>query len=131
MRFFEKGQELLLKAHLALVLLLVPDLVLKTQWIRGLIRHTTHSAVPSGLMQIQISVPNVETLGYYRPSLRDDEWQILLALDKNVRAPEKSDAHSARIGSQAIRPRCSHALADKFAIFEINNGDAMHPGGLD
>src|SRR5437588_2430382 len=57
------------------------------------IRKATHSAVPSGLMQFQISIPNVETLGYYRPSLRDDEWQILVALDKNVRAPEKSDAH--------------------------------------
>src|SRR2546421_6793329 len=67
------------------------------------VRHATLSAVPSGLMQFRISVPNVETLGYYRPSLRDDEWQILVALDilvrfsgpvnpeadKNVRAPEK------------------------------------------
>src|SRR5947209_10164313 len=44
------------------------------------VRHAAHSAVPSGLRQSQISVPNVETLGYYRPSLRDDEWQILVAL---------------------------------------------------
>src|SRR5947209_10200965 len=49
------------------------------------VRHATHSAVPSGLMQFQIPVPNVETLGYYRPSLRDDEWQILVALDILVR----------------------------------------------
>ena len=38
-------------------------------------------------MQFQISVPNVETLGYYRPSLRDDEWQILVALDKMSAVP--------------------------------------------
>jgi len=29
----------------------------------------------------------VETLGYYQPSLRDDEWQILATLDWKVRAP--------------------------------------------
>src|SRR2546421_10923009 len=48
------------------------------------VRHAAHSAVPSGLMQFQISVPNVETLGYYRPSLRDDEWQILMALASDI-----------------------------------------------
>src|ERR1035441_3747140 len=35
------------------------------------ISHGAHSAVPSGLRQSQISVPNVETLGYSRLSLRD------------------------------------------------------------
>src|SRR5437667_7573711 len=37
------------------------------------IRHTDHSAVPSGLIQPKTARPNVsiETLGYYRLSLRD------------------------------------------------------------
>ena len=30
---------------------------------------------------------SVETLGYYRPSLRDEEGQILAALNTNVPAP--------------------------------------------
>ena len=33
---------------------------------------------------------SVETLGYSRPSLRDEEGQILAALDKNVGAPPDS-----------------------------------------
>src|ERR1017187_8502435 len=37
---------------------------------KGRLRFTP-SAVPSGLRQSQISVPNVETLGYSRLSLRD------------------------------------------------------------
>ncbi len=31
--------------------------------------------------------PSIETLGYFHPSLRDEEPQILVALDRNVRAP--------------------------------------------
>jgi len=46
----------------------------------------TVSAVPSGLALTYDQAPNVETLGYYRPSLRDDEWQILVGLDWKVRA---------------------------------------------
>ena len=37
------------------------------------------SAVPSGLTTGYLSLPNVETLGYYRASLRDEE-QVLVAL---------------------------------------------------
>src|SRR6266436_1328862 len=33
----------------------------------------TVSAVPSGLVPANDRVPNVETLGYYRPSLRDEQ----------------------------------------------------------
>src|SRR6476620_10030910 len=53
-------------------------------------RACTVSAVPSGLGPCLLWVPNVETLGYYRPSLRDDERQILLTLDRNDRAPVQS-----------------------------------------
>ena len=48
------------------------------------------SAVPSGLTTGYLSLPNVETLGYCRASLRDEE-QILAALDRNVRAPRLSN----------------------------------------
>jgi len=43
------------------------------------------SAVPSGLTRLSSRYPNVETLGYYRPSLRDED-EILAALERNVRA---------------------------------------------
>jgi hypothetical protein len=36
-------------------------------------------------------------LGYSRPSLRDEEGQILAALDKNVRAPIKCEMQAARL----------------------------------
>ena len=45
------------------------------------------SAVPSGLEILETRVPNVETLGYSQPSLRDVVDEILAALDKRVRAP--------------------------------------------
>src|SRR2546430_16608667 len=70
------------------------------------VRHATHSAVPSGLMRFQISVPNVETLGYYRPSLRDGEWQILAIgqpcpriheMAKNARTPARWCSASAAL----------------------------------
>src|SRR5437879_4055148 len=48
------------------------------------------SAVPSGLTTGYLSLPNVETLGYCRASLRGEE-QILAALDRNVRAPRLSN----------------------------------------
>src|SRR6266702_309570 len=41
------------------------------------------SAVPSGLTIAYLRLPNVETLGYCRASLRDEE-QILVALDSTV-----------------------------------------------
>ena len=53
-------------------------------------------------------VPNVETLGYYRMSLRDKDLpgfagvlgdQILAALDKNVRAPMLAGKFSQPAGS--------------------------------
>ena len=65
----------------------------------------TVSAVPSGLAPTYNQAPNVETLGYYRPSLRDDELQIVVTLDKNVPAPTAvgsslrkiSDAHITKM----------------------------------
>src|SRR5712691_2373783 len=45
------------------------------------------SAVPSGLTTGYLVLPNVETLGYCRASLRDEE-QILVALDLSTPAPE-------------------------------------------
>jgi hypothetical protein len=40
---------------------------------------------PCGTCAPKLAPPNVETLGYYRPSLRDEEGQILVALDIPVR----------------------------------------------
>ena len=43
---------------------------------------------------------SVETLGYSRPSLRDEEGQILAALDRNVRAPvAQRHAPTNRVGA--------------------------------
>src|SRR5438128_196315 len=69
------------------------------------VRHATHSAVPSGLMQFQISVPNVETLGYYRLSLRDDELQMAVTLGKNVRAPTALGSSLRKISDAHRRPQ--------------------------
>ena len=41
-------------------------------------------AQTSGLLPLYTRAPNVETLGYCRPSLRDEERQILAALDFKV-----------------------------------------------
>src|SRR5258707_379457 len=49
---------------------------LKRQWVKvpkGRLKLCTQSAVPSGLIARQTAVPNVETLGYYRKSLRDKD----------------------------------------------------------
>src|SRR6266478_9294625 len=46
------------------------------------------SAVPSGLTAGYLSLPNVETLGYCRASLRDEE-QILAALELELCAPPR------------------------------------------
>ena len=66
---------------------------------KGRLTVGTVSAVPSGLAPTDDQVPNVETLGYYQPSLRDDEWQFLVALDLKIRAPaqrtEAADCKSA------------------------------------
>ena len=57
---------------------------------KGRLKLCTVSAVPSGLNARRTAVPNVETLGYYRKSLRDKdlrafcEWMVgsfLVALD--------------------------------------------------
>jgi len=46
------------------------------------------SAVPVGTYaHLNPRTQRVQTLGYCRPSLRDEDGQILAALDKNVRAP--------------------------------------------
>ena len=47
------------------------------------------SAVPSGLTTGYLSLPNVETLGYCRASLRDEE-QIPRALELELCAPPAS-----------------------------------------
>src|SRR5437773_5164877 len=46
------------------------------------IRHAEQSAVPSGLIAVAKPNPNAEALGYYHSSLRDDEIEILVALDE-------------------------------------------------
>src|SRR5207249_688014 len=49
---------------------------LNRQWVKvpkGRLKRCTKSAVPSGLIARRTAVPNVETLGYYRRSLRDKE----------------------------------------------------------
>src|SRR5437899_6577401 len=46
------------------------------QWIqvpKGRLNRCPWSAVPSGLNACRTAVPNVETLGYYRKSLRDKD----------------------------------------------------------
>src|SRR5947207_1630433 len=53
---------------------------------KGRPKDHTVSVVPSGLMTFCGRLPNVETLGYYRPSLRDED-AILVAADWKVRAP--------------------------------------------
>src|SRR5713101_924718 len=53
---------------------------------KGRLNEHPVSAVLSGLTPSYGQPPNVETLGYCRTSLRDED-EILVALDKNVRAP--------------------------------------------
>jgi len=46
------------------------------RWVKvpkGRLKLCTWSAVPSGLIACRMAVPNVETLGYYRKSLRDKD----------------------------------------------------------
>ena len=55
--------------------------VLDRQWAqvpKGRLRLCTRSAVPSGLIAHRAAVPNVETLGYCRKSLRDKDLPALL-----------------------------------------------------
>jgi len=54
------------------------------------------SAVPSGLAAHYRS-PNVETLGYSQPSLRDADREILLALDRKVCATRRPAAKAGAI----------------------------------
>src|SRR5436190_5341688 len=78
-------------------------------------------------MARRMAVPNVETLGYYRPSLRDDGFRILVTLDWKVRAPFRTSValsvtpHSAQA---SIRDSDFH-----FGIFSDNipNGDLPAP----
>src|SRR5438270_13531744 len=94
------------------------------------VRHATHSAVPSGLMQIQISVPNVETLGYYRPSLRDDEWQILVALDKHVHAP-RSTLQKPYDPSPSGSSAAEISVVSASAVPGLASASLKEPNGLD
>ena len=54
--------------------------------------------------------PSVETLGYFQPSLRDDGIEILVALDRNVRAPKK--VRCARL--------LFHDLIEQAAVGEVD-----------
>jgi hypothetical protein len=48
---------------------------------QGLLTHSILSAVPSGLAMVLPLLPNVETLGYYRTSLRDEnEFPVALGV---------------------------------------------------
>src|SRR3989442_4578367 len=61
---------------------LVPNVTLVP---KGRLNGNTVSAVPSGLTAFCGQLPNVETLGYYHASLRDED-EILVALGlKNLR----------------------------------------------
>jgi hypothetical protein len=48
--------------------------------LKSLLTQSILSAVPSGLAMLLPHLPNVETLGYYRTSLRDEN-EFLVALD--------------------------------------------------
>ena len=41
---------------------------------------------PFGTNSLTVPAPNAEALGYFQSSLRDEELQILVALDGDVRA---------------------------------------------
>jgi hypothetical protein len=82
---------------------------------KGRLTDHTLSAVPSGLTAFYGPPPNVETLGYCRTSLRDED-QILVALDIPVRSevvhaklignPDNARVHIVlRTGMSALRPR--------------------------
>src|SRR6267142_3505169 len=63
-----------------------------TEWDqvpKGRPRSRAVSAVPSGLAALYSRMPNVETLGYYQASLRDEDFQILVALDLDLCAPPR------------------------------------------
>src|SRR6266446_3639625 len=54
--------------------------VRRPQWIKvpkGRLKMCARSAVPSGLIAHRRAVPNVETLGYYRKSLRDRDLRAV------------------------------------------------------
>ena len=63
---------------------------------------------PFGTYARRTAVPNVETLGYCRTSLRDDEWQILVALgfqtcciaDFQVCGPSPTQTRSEQPGAR-------------------------------
>ena len=76
------------------------------------IRHGGQSAVPSGLIAVANPNPSAEALGYYRESLRDQEIEILVALD----------ASSARITSLVTRGRGVRAPAPSAGASELLAG---------
>jgi len=90
------------------------------------------SAVPSGLAGLFVAKPNVETLGYYHASLRD-EHEILVALGfQTRRAPEagnnlptwKSAIQQAWKPALPVRRRSRLESQDRpFVKFPRNRGD--------
>jgi hypothetical protein len=57
------------------------------------VEKATGSAVPSGLMGSFGQLPNVETLGYFQTSLRDEEGEaILVVLDDKSALPGQRSA---------------------------------------
>jgi hypothetical protein len=70
--------------------------------------------------------PNVETLGYSRSFLRDEEGQILAALDKNVRAPVVVPRHAP---NGALNRRNRVVAGD--AVLHALTGSAFTASGLD
>src|SRR5260221_5385968 len=65
---------------------------------KGPPRSRAVSTVPSGLPTLLARLPNVETLGYYQPSLRDEDVQILVALDLDLCAPPRPPVYQLDTG---------------------------------
>jgi len=52
--------------------------------------------------------PQVETLGYSHASLRDEDAQILVTSDKNVRAPPNSYTGEPQADCQSAKQRVAN-----------------------
>ena len=71
---------------------------------KGRLKPRDLSAVPSGLTPVARSFPNVETLGYYRMSLRDK--------DSDTFSKSLPRSNPSGIGAPALRGPISHVRAE-------------------
>jgi len=115
---------------------------LDPQWAqvpKGRLKPCTPSVVPSGLIARQTSVPNVETLGYYRQSLRDNDWsasatfsKLLILVALTLTAPLVSAGTiTGIVQAQGKQGAGSEAVGGnydsrKFKFAERVNYDEMH-----